>query len=102
VKGSERRLVEESRSDGEQVGVEERSEEGRRVEEIGGAVELRGHIERKLIEARGYHAQYCHNGTKSLVDIQQGKVDALVDILEWLDDTAGQRSDLFNDPSLLP
>lgn len=97
VQGPERHLVGDVAERIPQEGGVEEVKPGRRgVGEIGGASELLRHIERKISEARGEaDAALYYNNVKKFSHAE-GKEAALVELHQWLSDTAEKRSDLSN------
>ena len=99
MQGPERHLVGESLRDSTKDAVEEAKLGRRDVGEIGGAIELRGHIAREIREAQLRASAARQRDDQKAVDFSDGEVTALIKLQEWVADTAGQRSDLSNESS---
>jgi hypothetical protein len=97
VQDPERRLVGDvAERITDKEAVEVRSGESAGVGEIGGAIELREIVSRKLSEARLTQNAEEWKSDAYAKGYLQGKVVALFDLQEWITDTDTERSDLSN------
>ena len=98
MQGPERHLVGDVAERIPQPDDVEEVKPGRRdVGEIGGAVDLRGYIEKEINEARRRKQRLGGNSSDSRVSQINGQIYALAKIQMHIANTACQRSDLSND-----
>lgn len=96
MQGPEQGIVGESHGDRQQGTAEDAKPGERGVGEIGGADELRRHIERKIAEARKEKLASKRTGFDRWESYFYGKETALIELLETIDRISKERSDLAN------
>ena len=102
VQGPEQGLVGESRS-GSSTGPAEEAKPGERgVGKIVELAKLLRHIDYKIKEERLEASSAASGAHPQDFDYYEGKKAALVELREWLSDTAEKRSDLPNGEALPP